>query len=104
MLYGVGKCSHNANGNKILSQASLHNLSRLIRYATKFVPEEQQQSKIGPSSKPCMTVGYTHDWKTYWIIWDPELQRVRTPIRSLLWWRKQCTHVVSAWTQWHRQD
>jgi len=28
-------------------------------------------------SKPCMMVGYTHNSKTLWRIWDPELQKVK---------------------------
>jgi hypothetical protein len=33
---------------------------------------------FGPRLKPCMMVGYTHDSKSLWRIWDPEFQRVKT--------------------------
>jgi hypothetical protein len=77
MLHGFGKPTHDADGNKISYQASLHNLRRFGCYASRLIPEVQRRGKFGPRSKPCMMVGYTHDSKTLWRIWDPEFQRVR---------------------------
>jgi len=77
MLDGFGKPTHDADSNKILYQASLHNLRRFGCYTSRFNSEVQcHQGKLGPRSKPCMMVGYTHDSKTLWRIWDPESQRV----------------------------
>jgi len=79
MLHGFGKPTHDADGNEILYQASLHNLRRFGCYASRLIPEGQRrQGKFSPRSKPCMMVGYTHDSKTLWRIWDPEFQRVKT--------------------------
>jgi len=79
MLHGFGKPMHNAEGNKIFYQASLHNLRRFGCYASRLNPEVQRcQGKLGPRSKPCIVVGYTHDSKTLWRIWDPQFWRVKT--------------------------
>jgi hypothetical protein len=78
MLHGFGKPTHEADGNKISYQASLHNLRRVGWYACRLIPEVQCcQGKFGPRSKPCMMVGYTHDSKTLCRIWDPEFQKVK---------------------------
>jgi len=78
MLHGFGKPTHDADGNEISYQASLHNLRRFGCYASRLIPEVQRrQGKFGPRSKPCMMVGYTHDSKTLWRIWDPEFQKVK---------------------------
>jgi len=52
MLLGFGKPTHNADGNKISYQASLHNLCRLGCYASRLIPEVQRRGKFGPRSKP----------------------------------------------------
>jgi hypothetical protein len=78
MRHGFGKPTHDAEGNKISYQASLHNLRRFRCYASRLFPEVQRcQGKFGPRSKPCMMVGYTHYSKTLWRIWDPEFQKVK---------------------------
>jgi hypothetical protein len=66
MLHGFGKPSHNANGNKISYQASLHNLCRFGCYANRLRPDVQRRGKFGPRSKPYMMVGYPHDSKRLW--------------------------------------
>jgi len=77
MLHGFGKPTHDADGNEISYQASLHNLRRFECYASRLIPEcQRRQGKFGPRSKPCMMVGYTHDSKMLWRIWDPEFQKV----------------------------
>jgi len=77
MLHGFGKPIHDAAGNEILYQGSLLNLCRFRCYASRIIPEVQcRQGKFGPRSKPYMIVGYTHDSKTLWRIWDPEFQKV----------------------------
>jgi len=78
MLHGFGKPTHDADGNKISCQATLHNLRQFGCYASRRIPEVQRRGKFGPKSKPCMMVGYTHDSKTLWRLWDPEFQRVKT--------------------------
>jgi len=78
MLHGFGKPTHTADGNKISYQASLHNLCRFGCYASGLIPKVQRRGKFGPRSNPCMIVGYTHDSKTLWRLWDPEFQRVKT--------------------------
>jgi len=77
MLHGFGTPTHDANGNKISYKASLHNLRRFRCYASRLIPEVQRQGKFGLKSTPCMMVGYTHDSKTLWRIWDPEFQMVK---------------------------
>jgi len=78
MLHGFGKPTHDADGNEISYKGSLHNLCRFRCYASRLIPEVQRrQGKFGPRSKPCMMVGYTHDSKTLWRIWDPEFQKVK---------------------------
>jgi len=77
MLHGFGKPTHDADGNEISYQASRQNLRRFRCYACRLIPEVQRrQGKFGARSKPCMMVGYTHDSKTLWRIWDPEFQKV----------------------------
>jgi hypothetical protein len=78
MLHGFGKPMHNANGNKISYQGSLHNLRRFRCYATRLITVVQRRGKFGPRSKPCMIVGYTQNSKTLWRIWDPEFQKVKS--------------------------
>ena len=74
-----GKPTHDADGNEILYEASLHNLHRFGCYASRLIPQVQcRQGKLGQWSKPCMMVGYTHDSKTLWRIWNPEFQSVKT--------------------------
>jgi hypothetical protein len=77
MLHGFGKPTHDADGKEISYQASLHNRRRFGCYASRLSPEVQYRGKFGPRSKPCMMVGYTHDSKTLWRIWDPEFQEVK---------------------------
>ena len=77
MVHGVGKPTHDADGNRILYQAPLHNLRRFGCYASRLIPEVQRGDKFGPRSKPCMMVGYLHDSETLWRIWDPEFHRVK---------------------------
>jgi len=78
MLHGFGKPTHDADGNEISYEASLHNLRRFGCYASRLIPEVQRrQGKFGPRSKRCMMVGYTQDSKTLWRIWDPEFQKVK---------------------------
>jgi hypothetical protein len=78
MLHGFGKPTNDADGSEILYQASLHNLRRFGFYASRLIPKVQcRQGKLGPRSKPCMMVGYTHNLKTLWRIWDPEFQKVK---------------------------
>jgi len=78
MLHGFGKPTPDADGNQISYQASLHTLHRFGCYASRLIPEVQRrQVKFGPRSKPCMMVGYTHDSKTLWRIWDPDFQKVK---------------------------
>jgi len=79
MLHGFGKPTHDADGNEISYQAPLHNLHRFGCYVSRLIPEVQRrQGKFCPRSKPCMKVGYTHESKSLWRIWDPEFQRVKT--------------------------
>jgi len=79
MLHGFSKPRHNADSNEISYQASLHNLGRFGCYPSRLIPEVQRrQGKLSSRSKPCMMVGYTHDSKMLWRIWDPEFQRVKT--------------------------
>jgi len=78
MLHGFGKPTHDADGNEISYQASLHNPRQFGCYASRLIPEVQcRQGKFGPRSKPCMMVGYTHDSKTLWRIWDPKFRKVK---------------------------
>jgi hypothetical protein len=78
LLHGFGKPTQDVDGNKISYQATLHNLCWFGCYASRLIPEVQScQGKFGPRSKPCMIVGYTHDLKTLWRIWDPEFQKVK---------------------------
>jgi len=78
MLNGFGKPTHDADGNEISYQASLHNLHQFGCYRSRLIPEVQRrQGKFGPRSMTCMMVGYTHDSKTLWSIWDPEFQKVK---------------------------
>ena len=77
MLHGFGKPTHNADGNKISYQASLHNLRRFECYASRLIPEVQRRGKFGPRSNPCMIAGYPHDSKTLWWLWDPKFRRVK---------------------------
>jgi len=78
MLHGFGQPTHDADGNEISYIASLHNLRRFGCYASRLIPEVLRcQGKFGPRSKPCKMVGYTHDSKTFWRIWDPEFQKVK---------------------------
>ena len=81
MLHGFGKPTHDADSNEISYQGSLHNLRRFGCYASRLITEVQRrQGKFGPRSKPCMMVGYTHDSKTLWRIWDPEFQKVKAQL------------------------
>ena len=78
MLHGFSKPTQDADGNAISYQASLHKLSRVGCYTSRLIPEIQgRQGKFGRRSKPCIMVGYTHDSKTLWRIWDPELRKVK---------------------------
>jgi len=77
MLHGFGKPTHDADGNKISYQASLHNLRRFWCYASILIPEDKRRGDFGLKSKPCMIVGHPHDSKTLWRIWDPEFQKVK---------------------------
>jgi len=78
MLHGFAKPTHDADGNEISYQASLHNLRLFGCYTSRLIPQVQRrQGKFGPRSKPCMMVGYTHDSKMLWRIWDPEFQKVK---------------------------
>jgi hypothetical protein len=79
MLHGFGKPTHDADGNEISYGAPVYNLRRFGCYVSRLIPEVQRrQGKFGLRSKPCMMVGYTHDSKSLWRIWDPEFQRVKT--------------------------
>jgi hypothetical protein len=77
MLHGFGKPTHDTDGNNISYQASLYNLCRIRCYESRLIPKAQCQDKSGPRSQPCMVVGYTHDSKTLWRIWDPKFQKVK---------------------------
>jgi hypothetical protein len=78
MLHGFAKLTHDAAGNKISYQSSLHNLRRFGCYASRLIPRIQRcQGEFDPRSKPFMMVGYTHDSKTLWRIWDPKFQMVK---------------------------
>jgi len=78
MLHRFGKPTHDADGNEISYQASLHNLRQFGCYASRLIPEvRRRQGKFGPRSKPCMMIGNTHDSKALWRIWDPEFQKVK---------------------------
>jgi hypothetical protein len=62
MLQGFGKPTHDAEGNEILYQPSLHNVCRFGCYAGQFIPKDQcRQGRFDPRSKPYMMSGYTHD-------------------------------------------
>jgi len=55
------------------------NLPRFGCYVSRLILEVQPHvGKFSPSSKPGMMVGYTHNSKSLWRIWDPEFQRVKT--------------------------
>ena len=85
MLHAFGKLTHDAAGNEILYQASLHNLRRFGCYASRLIPDVQRrQGMFGPRSKPCIMVGYTHDLETLWRIWDPEFQKVKAQSEVIL--------------------
>jgi len=72
MLHGFGKLTHDADGKEILYQATLPNLHQFGCYASRLIPKGQRrQGKLSPRSKPYMIVGYTHDSKMLWRIWDP---------------------------------
>jgi len=77
MLHGFGKPTHDADGNEISYQASLRNLCLFGCYASRLIRETQRRGKFGLRSTPCMMVGYTHDSKMLWRIWNPEYQRVK---------------------------
>jgi len=78
MLHRCVKPIHDADGNEISYLTSLHNLHRFGCYASRLIPEVQsRQGKLGPRSKPCMMVGYTHDSKTLWRICDRQLHKVK---------------------------
>jgi len=77
-LHRFPKPTPDADGKEISYQASLHNVHQFGCYASRLIAEVQhRQGKLGPRSKPCMMVGYTHDSKTLWRIWDPEFQKVK---------------------------
>jgi len=85
MLHGFGKPTHDADSNDISYRASLHNLRRFGCYSSRLIPEVQRpQGKFGPTSKPCMMVGYMHDSQTLWRIWDPEFQKVKAQSEVVL--------------------
>jgi len=69
---------HDADGNKVSYQPSLHNLCRFRCYASRLIPEVQCRGIFGQGLQPCLMVGYTHDSKTGWRIWDPKFQWVET--------------------------
>ena len=58
-------------------QAPLHNLHPFGCYASRLIPEVQRLGKFGLRLKRWMMVGYAHDSKTLWRIWDPQFQRVK---------------------------
>jgi hypothetical protein len=79
MMLGFRKPTHDADGNEISYQASLHHLRRFGCYASIVIRRVHcPQGIFGPRSTLCMMVGYTHDSKTLWRIWDPESQRVKS--------------------------
>jgi hypothetical protein len=43
LLHGFGKPTHDADGNEILYQASLHNLRGFRCYASRLIPEVQRR-------------------------------------------------------------
>jgi len=78
MLHGFGKLTHNADGNESSYQVSLHNIRLFGSYTSGLIPKaERHQGMFGTRSKPCMMVGYTHDAKMMWRIWDSEFQKVK---------------------------
>jgi len=53
LLHGFAKPTHDADGNKISYQASVHNLHRFGCYASRLIPEDQHRhGKFSPRSKP----------------------------------------------------
>jgi len=80
MVHGFGKPTYNSDGNEILYQSTLHNVRQFRCYASRLIPKVQLWGKFGSRSKPCMMVGYTHDSKMLWRLWDPEFQRVKTQL------------------------
>ena len=78
MLHGFGKPMHDPDSNKISYQATLHNLRWFGCHASRLISEVQHRGKFGLRSKPWIMVGYTHEPKTLWRLWDPEFQRVKT--------------------------
>ena len=77
MLHGFAKPTRNADSNMISYQASPHNLHRFGCYTSSLIPGVQRRGKFGPRSKRSMMVGYTHDSKTLWRLWNPEFQTVK---------------------------
>jgi len=55
----------------------LHHLRRFGCLAYRRIPKEQRiDTKMGARSKPCMMLGYVHDTRKIWRIWDPEQRKV----------------------------
>jgi len=78
MLHEFGIPTQDADGNEISYQASLYNLHRFECYASRLIPKVlPRQGEFGPRPMHCMMVGYTHDPKTLWRIWDPEFHKVK---------------------------
>jgi hypothetical protein len=79
MLDGFCNPTDNADRNEISYHTSIYNLCQFECYASRLIPEVQHcQGKLGPCSKPCMMIGYTHHSKMLWRIWDPEFLKVNT--------------------------
>jgi hypothetical protein len=77
MLHGSGNSTHNADGKEISYQASVHNLLQLACYGSRLIREVQRRGQFSLRTKPCMIVGYTHDSKILWRIWDLEFKQVK---------------------------
>ena len=78
MPQAFGKPCHNNDGNEISYKALLHNLRQFGCYPSRLIPEPQRHGNLSLRSKPCMIVGYVHDWTTLWTMCDPAFREVRS--------------------------
>jgi transposase InsO family protein len=54
----------------------LGHLRRFGCAAYRLIPKEQRTGKFGERSRKCLFLGYVHDTRTIWRLWDPVSKRV----------------------------